>query len=472
MTSTDTRAPLVSVIMPARDAERTVNESIASVVGQTISDWELLIVDDASGDETVRSVAAWSAGDPRIRLTHGSGKGPGAARNQAIDVARGRFIHFLDADDLLRADALATLSDAALQQGVQAVFGAYERLGPDGHPLDWVCRESLSEVGLDELLERNRFPVHAQLISREALGNARFDASLAAVEDWDFWLSLAHRGVRWKRIDSIVADYRQGLVTRSSRFRAVNDATRGIIHKAFTAALHGRQSPQWDLSETRMRRVLWAHAFDTATLAASENPSAGVEIALIARSDAGPCVLGAMDAARCAFWLLPTARGRGPQDWRSQNGFESSAAAAVGFWRGLEQAGVFEPGFRDDAMAELALLLAPRGAIAQEVIAHCAGALRVRLLGHGANGRFLADAFRARGVEVAIAERVADIDPLDPAAGPLILTPINDAGFMRELPPGAAAVRWSQVQGRIAEQWMVRLRSVVDKGIESKRGAA
>lgn len=469
MTATQPSQPLVSVIMPARNADRTIDEATASVVGQTMANWELLIVDDASSDLTAQCVTAWSTNDARIRLLGGAGAGPGAARNRALDIARGTFIHFLDADDLLRADALATLTEAASRQQCEAVFGAYERLAPDGHPLDWVCKEPLNQIGLDELLERNRFPVHAQLIARAAIGDARFDESLAAVEDWDFWIALALRGVRWTRIDAVVADYRQSPMSRSSRFRAVHDATRVVIERGFASARAGTMSGECDFSQSRQRRALRFHALETATVAAGSDLPVAIEIAF---ATAGSGALSARDAAQSAYWLLPTARGRGPQEWHGHDGFAAMAAAAVGLWTALESSGAGESGFREQAMVELARLLVPREAIAQEIIERCVGVRSIRLLGHGANGRLLADGFRARGVEVAVADRVADIDPLDPAAGPLVVTPVDDSGFMRELPPEAAAVRWSQVQGRIAEQWMLRLRSVVGKDLQSKRGAA
>ena len=94
-------APLVSVITAAYNAEAFIGETIASVKAQSLTDWELLVADDASADRTATIVAAAAAEDPRIRLLRLEKNGGVArARNAALAAARGRFIAFLDRDDL------------------------------------------------------------------------------------------------------------------------------------------------------------------------------------------------------------------------------------------------------------------------------------------------------------------------------------------------------------------------------------
>lgn len=99
--------PLVSVIMPAWQAAATLAAAIASVQAQSLVDWELLLVDDASDDQTVAIAAALAAADTRIRvLRQPSNRGTAQARNRGIHAARGRYIAFLDADDLWLPDKL------------------------------------------------------------------------------------------------------------------------------------------------------------------------------------------------------------------------------------------------------------------------------------------------------------------------------------------------------------------------------
>ncbi|MBN1980546.1 MAG: glycosyltransferase family 2 protein [Chitinivibrionales bacterium] len=91
---------LVSVIMPARNSERTVASAIKSIQSQTYTQWELIVVDDASSDRTADVIKSLAGLDCRIKLVNGSGHGSASARNRAIDHARGEFIMNMDSDDL------------------------------------------------------------------------------------------------------------------------------------------------------------------------------------------------------------------------------------------------------------------------------------------------------------------------------------------------------------------------------------
>lgn len=95
------QAPLVSIVMPAYRAERHIASSIQSVVEQSHLDWELIVVDDCSPDATTDVVNEWSERDPRIRLIRmPKNSGPAGARNAGINEARGRYLAFLDSDDV------------------------------------------------------------------------------------------------------------------------------------------------------------------------------------------------------------------------------------------------------------------------------------------------------------------------------------------------------------------------------------
>src|ERR1039458_10379468 len=100
--------PLVSIITPVFNASRWLPETFATVRAQTLTDWEQILVDDGSTDDSLAMVEAAAAEDPRFRsLRTPCNGGPSAARNLAIEAARGRFIAFLDADDLWHPEKLA-----------------------------------------------------------------------------------------------------------------------------------------------------------------------------------------------------------------------------------------------------------------------------------------------------------------------------------------------------------------------------
>jgi len=98
--------PQVTVLMPARDAAATIAASVQSVIGQTMPEWELIVVDDGSSDPTAEIVRSFAAADPRIRLLSGPARGEPAARNLGLSAARGRWTAMLDADDLACPDRL------------------------------------------------------------------------------------------------------------------------------------------------------------------------------------------------------------------------------------------------------------------------------------------------------------------------------------------------------------------------------
>lgn len=96
-----TKRPLISVVMPLYNAERFVGESIESLLAQTLSDFELIVIDDCSTDGSAAVVEELQRRDPRITLLHNErNAGAAGTRNRGIDAARGEFIAFLDADDI------------------------------------------------------------------------------------------------------------------------------------------------------------------------------------------------------------------------------------------------------------------------------------------------------------------------------------------------------------------------------------
>lgn len=101
-----TRLPFVSVVMPARDASDTISLAIESISEQTFPDWELVVVNDGSRDDTGEIVAAYQSRDSRIRSIRGDGAGEPSARNIGIAHSRGKWIAMLDADDVARPHRL------------------------------------------------------------------------------------------------------------------------------------------------------------------------------------------------------------------------------------------------------------------------------------------------------------------------------------------------------------------------------
>lgn len=127
-------APLVSVLMPARNAANTIAAAIGSILAQSCTSLELIVVDDASLDGTSNAVTAAFAGDPRCRLVRvqGSAVGPAAARNRALALATGRYVAMQDADDWSHPERIATAVATLESKGALALVSDLLRIGEDG----------------------------------------------------------------------------------------------------------------------------------------------------------------------------------------------------------------------------------------------------------------------------------------------------------------------------------------------------
>jgi glycosyltransferase involved in cell wall biosynthesis len=125
--------PLVSIITPVYNAARWLPETLATVRAQTLTDWEHILVDDCSTDGSAAIIEAAEADDARFRLLRAPrNAGPSAARNQALDAARGRFIAFLDADDVWNAEKLARSVDWMTRHGYGFIYHDYRHMSHDG----------------------------------------------------------------------------------------------------------------------------------------------------------------------------------------------------------------------------------------------------------------------------------------------------------------------------------------------------
>lgn len=186
--------PLISVIIPAYNAERTILETIESVQQQTFSDFELIVINDGSTDRTLERLD--TVEDPRLQIFSYSNGGLPVARNRGISHATGEFIAFLDADDLWTPDKLE-LQLAALQHRPEAGVAYSWTYFMDDQGKSFHVGEPIFFEGnvYAKLLVSNFIASGSNpLIRRQAIESVgEFDSTLRAAEDWDYWLRLAPR---------------------------------------------------------------------------------------------------------------------------------------------------------------------------------------------------------------------------------------------------------------------------------------
>lgn len=132
MTTPQSR-PLVTVVTPTYNAQDTLHETIWSVQAQTFTDWELILVDDASSDDTVKVLQELAGADRRIKyVALTENQGAAVARNIAIEQAQGRFIAFLDSDDYWLPEKLQTQIDFMQRNDVKFSYTSYRKIDADG----------------------------------------------------------------------------------------------------------------------------------------------------------------------------------------------------------------------------------------------------------------------------------------------------------------------------------------------------
>lgn len=217
--------PTCTVVMAAYDAAATIDQAIASTLAQSRRDFELIVIDDGSTDETATRVSRYAAADRRVRLHRQENAGPASARNVAIELARGRYVSILDSDELWLPRYLE-LMVCALEAAPEAAF-AYTRA--------WVIELGKNRIrrktrpvrlptippGADALLHAlilDNFVASSTTIRRDVLSRVGgYDPWVGVAEDYELWLRIAAAGggatqvsrplvVRWDRPDSLTKD--------------------------------------------------------------------------------------------------------------------------------------------------------------------------------------------------------------------------------------------------------------------------
>ena len=211
-TMESTKGPIISVIMPAYNSGRTIAQSIASVRGQSFRDWELLVIDDCSWDDTLAIAKAEASGDARISV-HRQAKNMGvsAARNAAMLLARGEWLAFLDSDDTWQVDKLDRQLAFAQATGATLTYTSTAYMDADGSAYGYVLRaEDVLTYGL--LLRRNLLSCSSVMVRRASM---RPFPQGYMHEDYAVWLELL-RDEPARGLDAPLLTYRLSNASKSA----------------------------------------------------------------------------------------------------------------------------------------------------------------------------------------------------------------------------------------------------------------
>ena len=278
----------ISVIMPCFNAERHLAAAAASALAQTYANVELIVIDDGSTDASPAIAAAIERGNPgRVTLLHTARVGPYPARNEAIRVARGDYVAFLDADDWWEPTALEKLHSAISTANADIAYCGWQNVGTGIKADPFVPPEYEKDDPVAHFLRTCPWPIHAALVDRSLVRQLNgFSERRFSSMDYDFWLRALAVTRKIVRVPEVLAYYRWHDAGQISAVRArqvldaleaqrqfirtnpalvkhlparqVRDCTEGRVRREAYRALWNRDLPS---AQCLFRHMAWSRSF-------------------------------------------------------------------------------------------------------------------------------------------------------------------------------------------------------------------
>lgn len=224
-------APLVSVVMPSYNAEAFIAEAIASVQAQTVIDWQLLVVDDGSKDQTCHIVTEMMEKDPRIHLiVNEHNMGAAKTRNHGLEMCCGEYVALLDSDDYWYPQFLEKLIACAKSTKADICYCSYSLIDEAGDP---VCKDFIvpEQTDFQQSMIRNVISCSTVLLTKQIAHNHRFPTDVYH-EDIALWFSLLRDGAVARGVPEVLAAYRQRENSRASN-KLTSACRRWVIYRRY-----------------------------------------------------------------------------------------------------------------------------------------------------------------------------------------------------------------------------------------------
>ncbi|OKH45464.1 glycosyl transferase family A [Calothrix sp. HK-06] len=225
--------PRISVVIPAYNSEKTIVKTIDSVLKQSFTDFELIVINDGSQDKTFDVVS--KINDPRIKIFTYPNAGANVSRNRGLSLAEGEFISFLDADDIWTPDKLASQLQALENNSNAKVAYSWTDNIDDNDKFLLVGThitangDVYEQLLISDFLENGSNP----LICKETISKlGGFDESLPAAQDWDMWLRLADK-YDFVCVPQPQVLYRISADSQSSNFHRQEKVCLKVLTKAY-----------------------------------------------------------------------------------------------------------------------------------------------------------------------------------------------------------------------------------------------
>ncbi len=207
--------PQVCVIMPAFNSSEYIEEAIISVINQSVTDWELFVIDDGSSDHTREIVEGFVNKDSRIRLfTNQENMGVGRSRNRGLELCYGDYVALLDSDDYWEPQMLEKSIARAEETGADIIYCSYAIVDEQGRKLcnDFIVPE---ETDFQHSIVRNVISCSTALFTEKLAREMRFPTNIYH-EDIALWFQLLRDGWVARGVPEILASYRQRSDSKTS----------------------------------------------------------------------------------------------------------------------------------------------------------------------------------------------------------------------------------------------------------------
>ncbi|WP_339919257.1 glycosyltransferase family 2 protein [uncultured Flavobacterium sp.] len=199
--------PLVSIIIPCFNSEKFIAETVRSVQNQTYNNWEIIVVDDCSSDNTVALILGMVQRDSRIRFFQlENNSGTGVARNKGLSNANGRYISFLDADDLWKPEKLRKQIDFLKTNKIAFTFSFYDCIDEEGKPLNKRVEAPLN-LSYRQLFFCNYIGNLTGIYDVNYFGKIPI-SSIRKRQDWMLWLTVLKKIKTAQPVPESLAYYR------------------------------------------------------------------------------------------------------------------------------------------------------------------------------------------------------------------------------------------------------------------------
>lgn len=206
---------LVSIIMPAFNSEKFISKSIQSILNQTYTNWELIIIDDASTDNTYSIIKSYSSNNPKIKVVKNQKNlGPAVSRNLGIDISQGEWIAFCDSDDLWNSEKLEKQMSLIEKYNYDFVFSGYNIINEEGKIISKFIPQK-SSYTLHDILKHCDIGILTAIYNKNIFKKCRF-IHYEKAEDYTLWIQMLKIKNHAYAIQDVLASYRIRKSSRSS----------------------------------------------------------------------------------------------------------------------------------------------------------------------------------------------------------------------------------------------------------------